>query len=125
MGKARLLYELSFFMVLVFVLVNKFSENEMVIKGCFYALAASIVYQLLYILILHRRNMLSMGRTIAIGGVFFSIDLIVIIAVFAVTVLLREHANVGAIFSSLQLCNFYDLPEFIDLPAGNLLVLAA
>lgn len=120
MGKARFVYELSFFVYLASILVRKFLGEAVPVSALLIACGIAALFELLYIAVLHRNDMLSFGRTLAMAGVFLSIDVIILIAIFAVSVIMRGSNNVATVLSNVQLSDYYNIPTLFDFPGGNI-----
>ncbi len=122
MGKSRFLFELSFFIYIAYIFIGKFSENAMAEKIAFIACGVALLYEILYIAFLHNRDMMSFGRTLATAGVFFCLDVMILMIVFVVFAFMRNNANVINILSSVQFSAFYEFPVFLNLSIGNLII---
>lgn len=120
MGKARLVYELSFFVYLASILVRKFLGDAVPVVALLAVCGVAALYELLYIAVLHRNDMLSFGRTLGMAGVFISIDVIILIAIYAVSVIMRGSTNVATVLSNVQLSDYYNIPPTFNFPCGNI-----
>ncbi len=108
-------YDISFFVILVYVFIHKWFEDDRVQKIAFVALAVSVLYEIFYILFFRRREMVSFGRSVAVAGLYISI-IHIIMALVYLAFQYMGGTGVAGIFSFDGFCEFYQIPMASNMP---------
>lgn len=113
--KRGLFYDISFFVLLVYVFVHKWIEDERVQKIALIALGVSVLYEILFILFFRRREMVSFGRSLAVAGLYISV-IHIILALVYLGFQYFGGGTMAGLFSFDGICEFYDIPMASNMP---------
>ena len=115
MKRGGMFYEISFFMLLVYAFISKWIEEPRVRQIALAVLGVCVLYELLYILFLGRKDFVSFGRSLAIAGFYLSLVVLIMYLVY----LGFQYFLVGTVaglFSINGFFDFYSIPMVINAP---------
>jgi hypothetical protein len=102
-------YEISFFVYLIYVFISKWIKDPVVRKMALVVLGIAVLYQLLYILILRKKDYITFGRCVAIGFFYISLIIFIMYVIYSMSAFFHG-ANITGFFSLGGFFRFYSLP---------------
>lgn len=109
MERGGMFYEISFMVYLIYVCVSKWIEDPLVRKIALVVLGIAVLYQLLYILILRKKDYITFARCVAIGFFYISLIIFILYVIYSMSAFFKG-ANIIGFFSLDGFFRFYSLP---------------
>lgn len=121
MERGGMFYEISFFIYLIYVFISKWIDNPLIRKMSLVVLGIGVLYQLLYLFILRKKDYISFPRCLAIGCFYTSLVIFVMFVVFSMAEFFKG-ANISGLFSLEGFFEFYALPFAAKTDFGGFIV---
>lgn len=102
-------YEISFFVYFIYFFISKWITDPLVRKMAVVVLGIAVVYQLLYLLILRKKDYISFPRCLAMGCFYLSLVIFVLFVVYSMAEFFRG-ASIAGLFSLEGFFEFYAIP---------------